>query len=852
MTDQVPGNGSTTPRSPSRWRARLDALVPERLRARHSRGAAELSVLLVAGSLVAGVFFGQGISSTAVDVADGLTWLSDDPSGQVIQVNPATGQLEVKQVVGNPGDDLEVTAERDGQMYVADHTTGRLLAFDLTSVLVSGQRRISTGGAVDTIYNDDGVFLVDGEQSTIAAMDPVSTEAIGTIWVAPGGLADAAVDGEGTIWALEDDGTLHQLDWSPERMAFDDEEEGVVDGSADGSVLVAHDRGVTVFGPDQGLVAQVGTGHDLTADAPKVIGTIYAPERSPSDLVPVAAADNGYVVLLTPDGIVEVDMGSVSCDRPGTPEVFRGEVYVPCLGQGRVVRLGPDGRRTAQDIPTPGSDDPELILDDDNLVINAPGAPQGVVVHGDGTTSTIVREDPDLPANGLTSSATPPRNPVQGLLDDLLDLGGDDEDPSPPSSPPADPPATGGATPPGNGPGNGGGNGNGGGKPPRCGDQQGAGSLGSAPSPTAPPTGAGGGRNGGKKGGKGGCPGNGITTGGGGNGGSVGQPVTAPTDVSAEAMAEGQVRVTWRHSGIPRADGFIIRSSTGVTFPALKGWVREAFVDATPGESTSFTVTAVLGDSQATSYASNAVTTTARPGAPTVTATASYQGDNAQEVFVVDVQWSGATANGEPISSYDVAVTIPGDTRSLQVAGTQADAELTWTCSRQADADCQVGGDFQVTVVARNGLGAGAAGVFSGTAPPQPPPPLPAAGRQVVDGSSPRSDDAADDGTGSITLKLRPPSDWARFPGVCSYALDGGAAQVLACNQTSLSLGYTNGVIYEPDNGVRDHSVVFYAENARGKVASAGYGFTTKQTPQVVPGPDPNPSCPSGQICQIP
>ena len=81
-------------------------------------------------------------------------------------------QLEVKQVVGNPGDDLEVTGQYDGQLYVTDHTTGQLLAFDLTSILVSGQRRVSTGGAVDTIYNDDGVFLVDGEQSTIAAMDP--------------------------------------------------------------------------------------------------------------------------------------------------------------------------------------------------------------------------------------------------------------------------------------------------------------------------------------------------------------------------------------------------------------------------------------------------------------------------------------------------------------------------------------------------------------------------------------------------------------------------------------------------------------------------------------------------------
>ena len=188
------------------------------------RGAAELSVVVVAGSLVAGVFFGQGLSSTAVDVADGLTWLSDDPSGEVIQVNPATGALQVRQKIGNPGDDIEVAAQYGDRIYVADHTSGQLLAFDLTSILVSGQRRISTGGDVDTLGHGDDVFLVDPEQSTIAAIDPALTDPIGTIWVAPAGLADAAIDGAGTVWALEDDGALHSLRWSDDVQEFEEVE----------------------------------------------------------------------------------------------------------------------------------------------------------------------------------------------------------------------------------------------------------------------------------------------------------------------------------------------------------------------------------------------------------------------------------------------------------------------------------------------------------------------------------------------------------------------------------------------------------------------------------------------------
>ena len=50
MTDS--GSSRTTATRRGRARARLDALVPARLRHRQSRGAAELSVLVVTGSLI--------------------------------------------------------------------------------------------------------------------------------------------------------------------------------------------------------------------------------------------------------------------------------------------------------------------------------------------------------------------------------------------------------------------------------------------------------------------------------------------------------------------------------------------------------------------------------------------------------------------------------------------------------------------------------------------------------------------------------------------------------------------------------------------------------------------------------
>ena len=54
-------------------RARVARLVDARPK-RTARGTAELSVLVVAGSLVAGALFGTGLSRTSVDIGDGLTW----------------------------------------------------------------------------------------------------------------------------------------------------------------------------------------------------------------------------------------------------------------------------------------------------------------------------------------------------------------------------------------------------------------------------------------------------------------------------------------------------------------------------------------------------------------------------------------------------------------------------------------------------------------------------------------------------------------------------------------------------------------------------------------------------------
>ncbi len=797
-----------------------------------SRGAAELSVVLVTGSLVAGVFFGQGLSQTAVDITNGLTWLTDDPSGEIIQVNPATGELQMRQLVGAPGDDLGIF-QRDGKTFVINNTTGQLMSLDLASILISGQRRVATDGAVDLLIGDDHVFLVDTDTSTIAAIDPVRTDPIGTIWVAPTGLADAAIDAQGDVWALEDSGTLHRMTWSDDLTAFTDDDTTTIDYSGPGSILIAHDTGVSILGPDQGIVAQVGTEHDFADDAPTISGDLLAPETSPDTLVPVTAPQTSTLHILTPGTLTDIDLATIDCTDPATPEVFNNTIYVPCHGQGRVLQLDAAGNRTAPDITTPGTRNPELVLDQDTLIINTPGAPQGLVINPDGTPTPLTRYDDTVPVTTPgTTDAPPPPPPRKDPIDELLTPPEEPDEPETPPSPgpgipipPIEVPTLPVPTLP-------------------------VPTDGSPVAPTAPAGCDGSERKAPKP-----CQGaddpsppeTSDPSGG-------GEAISAPTQVTARTLGEGQVEVTWSHSGIPKPEGFAIRTTDGTEVARVKSFVRQAVITIEPGVATSFTVSAVFAEQEATSPASAPVTATARPGAPTVQGAASYEGDGRTERFVVVISWNEAAANGAAVTGYDVSVTTPDGSRSQSLDPAARSATFEWTCDQVATPACTVGGNYQATVVARNERGAGQPGALAATAPTQPPPPLPAQGARIVASSSPRTVQVGDQGQGQIVLTLAPPADWSRFPGTCTYVLDQSGAVTLPCDARSVTVPLANGPIYEPDSGRVNHVIGFRAQNARGTASSIDYKFTSEQTALVLP-PDPGTGgCPnpSPTTCQIP
>jgi hypothetical protein len=815
----------------ARWRARAPGRAGSS-RLRTGRGAAEVSVVVVTASLIGGVLFGNGLTRTSVDIADGLTWFGDEPTGEVIQVNPATGQPEVRVKVGEAGEELSV-AQWDGRMVVTNRTTGELTSWDLSSILASGQRRVTPGTSSDVLHHEGDMFLIDRERGTLAAVDPVSTDAIGEMWASADGIADATVDGRGRIWALDTAGRLSELRWSPgtDGGTFVVEDERNVDYAGARSVLVGHDRGVTVFGADNGIVVQVGTDQDIVADAPQLSGELQAPDFTPAGLVPVSSPQTGTVAIVGNGKVIEVGVSGIGCEKPGSPEVFEGVVYVPCPGDGKVVRLSPDGARAGGDIAVAEEGEPDLVLDDGQLLINVPGEDQGAVVHAGGSVETIVRYDEDLPtvsAGGLGEIAPPvtpeaiteaaqqdsPPAPEPQLEEHDGDEGDDKGDKGNQDACLADVVCVdgGGTTSPTGTP---------------SGSPTGGGSGGSSG------TGHDGGKGDDKDGDKGKGKGDGAGSGNGKDGETkppapiAPEPLAAPTGVLATELPDGSVRVTWSHAGTP-ASSFQVEEAGGDIVSTVSGTDRQASIDVAPGPH-QFLVTALRsGEPPRTSAPSPQVATSGRPAAVSgIVGTAT--GNDVDTTALVQFSWDPAADNGSPILRYEIQVTDTVNGTFALPPSTTTSASYTATC---ATTYCDPG-PVRVTITPVNEKGAGPAA--SGTLAYEGPtaPPLPQAGQGIANAAETTWRGLGYDGNGRTMLTLAPPTDWADFQGTCSWVhtgnSNGDVSGTIACDATELVLAITHGVVKKNENPIRKHSIVFTATSSQGTVTSATYSWEFKQ-----------------------
>ncbi|TCO52307.1 fibronectin type III domain-containing protein [Actinocrispum wychmicini] len=401
-----------------------------------SFGAAALGVVLLAGAAL-----GSGLARTAVDVTDGLTWLPDNPRGEVVQVNPGSGRPETRLQVSGGDAQLDIT-QKDGLLVVLDRRTGQITSIDLATLLASGRRSGTPGATSKVLVSDGRVYIVDRAVGAIHNADPTTLVDVGPPWQAGGPLADAVVDDKGVLWAVDQDGTLHALTWSDPDSRFVEQSSRRITGAGPHTVLVPHHNGVTLLDLGSGVVVQEGTGQDVNTTTLQLPGDVLGARTSPAALVPAAVPDSATVVIVTGDRVIQVDVGALGCAKPGRPVVFRDKVYVPCLGENRVVLIDRSGQRAGPDVRTSGSGDPELTVDGGQLFINTPGGDQGVLVDADGNTSQITVRSPDLPVvnpdrppSPTVPVPPPPRPPRQ-----QPDSGGGTTSVAQPTTGPSSPP----------------------------------------------------------------------------------------------------------------------------------------------------------------------------------------------------------------------------------------------------------------------------------------------------------------------------------------------------------------------------------------------------------------------------
>ncbi|WP_163540975.1 hypothetical protein [Occultella kanbiaonis] len=398
------------------WRSRTTGKGRE-------RGFVEAGVAAAGGLLVVGAVVGNGVAAALIDMSDGQTWLADD-DGRVVQINPATGQPERRLIIGEPGSELEVS-QRDGQLIVTDLTSGMVTAVDLASLVASGARGVDPD--TEVLVGGGQVVLVDLEPGTVRAVDPLTLRDLGRPF-RTGDLADAVIDDEGSVWIIGADGTLTELDYSPDAAGFVTSMSRPVAGAGPQSRLVPHAAGVTVFAPDQGSVVQVGAGRDLAVSVAALEGTVAEADYAPADLVPASAEEAGRVFLLSDGRILNVDVGGLGCERPGSPAVFAGKVYVPCLGSGRVIVLDASGARASADIVVPGGGDPTLVVDDGRLYVSTPADGRIVVVQPDGSSQMVDVAAAEVPVQAV--DRPPPARPTVPVTNPpVTNPPGHDQDP---------------------------------------------------------------------------------------------------------------------------------------------------------------------------------------------------------------------------------------------------------------------------------------------------------------------------------------------------------------------------------------------------------------------------------------
>lgn len=434
-----------------------------RLFARPSAVAHASVASLITLGLV-GLLIGSGAAGTAVAVRDGITWLTEETQGQVVQYNPSTRRIERISRVGSAGDGIDAVQD-NGIVALRNQRNGEIITVDMSRLRAGGVRASRANSKV--LVARGMVVVLDRERNRVSRVDPITARDVGEPWIAPAGstVVDIAADDAGTVWTIGTDGTLRGLEWDGHDAQFVEGAAEHVEFVGDDALLAAHDEGVTVFGPRAGVVAQYGTRNDGYRRSNELIGVSPASVNGPADLVPGVLTDRSAIMILDRGQLRRVATNRLGCLRPSRPAAFNDTVYVVCRGSQKVIQLTRDGGIAGPAILMPGPGDAEPVTDEGRLLFSVSGAAEGIKIDHDGASERVDRlpsREPQPTHSASTDLGTAPsliedRQQAREDLDATAAGEGDPaaasptqkiptQEPTPPATPPPTPEPT--PTPP--------------------------------------------------------------------------------------------------------------------------------------------------------------------------------------------------------------------------------------------------------------------------------------------------------------------------------------------------------------------------------------------------------------------
>ena len=251
------------------------------------------------------------------------------------------------------GDDLGL-AQYDGRLFVTNNTTGELMSVrPRQHPDRSGQRRVTPGGAADDAdHGDDRLPRRPRHAARSRPSTPSAATSSARCGSRPRASPTPRSTAPGRLGRSTTNGVLHQLRWSDELEAFDVEDDPAASTTAaPARCWSPTTRASPSSAPTPASSYQVGTGarRDRQPTRRAWPASWPAPTPPPLDLVPASAPDDRHRRdrRRTATCARSTSRPSAAATRAG-PRCSTARVYVPCLGDGKVIRLGADGHRAGR------------------------------------------------------------------------------------------------------------------------------------------------------------------------------------------------------------------------------------------------------------------------------------------------------------------------------------------------------------------------------------------------------------------------------------------------------------------------------------------------------------------------